>query len=250
MKNTGITSHGDGSATESATVPLVTFTSHDDLESDIEQTKFHLSASASAQRKGKAAVLRTAGNFELLAAHDTMPGPSQYSSKNSECTDICPHILVFPSSRTASNPARVTLLQTTLSSSQSCSQSCSQQPGRKCRLPLSGHWAVEIRGEVFELNHMESWQWGWVLQHQIRSAEGFRRSSWKCHLSGMSTACYAFWVFRPQVAGRAHIDTLSYDDYMGETVEGMANKERVKWTENQILGVTYESQNFIRESSE
>jgi hypothetical protein len=51
-------------------------------------------------------------------------------------------------------PAQVIFLQTTLRSSQF------EKAGRRLHLPVSGHWAVEIRGEVFELNRMETWIWG------------------------------------------------------------------------------------------
>jgi hypothetical protein len=52
---------------------------------------------------------------------------------------------------------KVTSLQTTLGSSQF------EKVGKQMHLPVSGHWAIEIRGEVFELNRKESWTWAFTV---------------------------------------------------------------------------------------
>jgi hypothetical protein len=68
-------------------------------------------------------------------------------------------------------PAVVTLLQSTLRSSQSEIQRVSTS-----WVPISGHWAVEIRGEVFELNRATTgldrrklFNWKLSLGHTIPS---------------------------------------------------------------------------------
>ena len=96
--------------------------------------------------------------------------------------------------------AVVTLLQSTMRSSQSRFRRVSRLWG-----PISGHWAVEIRGEVFDLNRAKPWpEDGWA---RIQSNLVLR----------VVNAIFNF-LFRigcmPLAGAQASIDVSDVDDYL------------------------------------
>jgi hypothetical protein len=133
-------------------------------------------------------------------------------------------------------PAQVILLQTTLRSSQF------QKAGKRLHFPVSGHWAVEIRGEVFELNRMETWTWGAprAFRHEP-SASGGRAVKTSSYLY-FSLILYLikFFVLKPQAASRAQIDISPLSKYL---------ETREKWTEPSLLGTTIMTQKEIKRIS-
>jgi hypothetical protein len=141
------------------------------------------------------------------------------------------------SPRQKRQPAHVTLLQTTLRSSQF------EKAGKQMHLPLSGHWAIEIRGEVFELNRMESWTWSYI---SLGSSGELDYPRWvgKGFAIAYLAVCQklgAFFQLRPQAGSRAQIDSCSHQEYLAL---------REKWTEPLRLGTTTVRQKCIKRHSE
>ncbi|CAJ2510904.1 Uu.00g065290.m01.CDS01 [Anthostomella pinea] len=124
--------------------------------------------------------------------------------------------------------AKVTLLQTTLRSSHI------EKIGKRMRLPVSGHWAVEIRGEA----------WVWDLSSRsIAQTEGslpglIGERFASAYLSVLQRMINVF-ALRPQAGSRAQINSCSYGEYLAE---------REKWTEPLLLGTTDAGQKRIRKS--
>jgi hypothetical protein len=152
-------------------------------------------------------------------------------------TDEQPTEMRKRSARQKRQPAHVTLLQTTLRSSQF------EKAGKRMHLPLSGHWAIEIRGEVFELNRMESWTWSYIslgsngdLDYPRWVGKGFAIAYLAvCQKLG------SFFQLRPQAGSRAQIDSCSHQEYLAL---------REKWTEPLRLGTTTVRQKWIKRYSE
>jgi hypothetical protein len=133
-------------------------------------------------------------------------------------------------------PAQVILLQTTLRSSQF------EKVGKHLHLPVSGHWAVEIRGEVFELNRMETWTWG--APHAFRQDHG-APGGWAAKTSfylyfSLILYLIKLFVLKPQAASRAQIDTSPLHRYL---------ETREKWTKPSLLGTTTMTQMEIKKTS-
>jgi hypothetical protein len=134
--------------------------------------------------------------------------------------------------RRKSRTANVTLLQTTLRSSQF------EKVGKQMHLPVSGHWAIEIRGEVFELNRMESWTWAFTFGSAAeRDYPKWVGEAFATNLLSVTQKIASFSKLRPQAGSRAQIDTCRYQEYLAE---------REKWTEPLILGTTTARQKWIK----
>jgi hypothetical protein len=131
--------------------------------------------------------------------------------------------------------ADVKLLQITLRSSQV------DKLGKQMHLPVSRHWAVEIRGEVFELNRMESWTWsltnGSISEREYPEWVNHKFAS--VYLSVLQSLSILFQL-KPQAASRAQLDSCSYREYMDT---------REKWTQSLLLGTTDETQEWIKKRS-
>ena len=131
--------------------------------------------------------------------------------------------------------AQVILLQTTLRSSQF------EKAGKRLHLPISGHWAVEICGEVFELNRMETWIWG--APHAFRQIYGTPSGladMISSNFFGLILNLINILGLKPQVASRAQIDTSRLSEYL---------EAREKWTEPLLLGTTMMLQTEIHRIS-
>ena len=139
--------------------------------------------------------------------------------------------------RRKNKTAQVTLLQTTLRSSQF------ERVGKQMRLPVSGHWAVEIRGEVFELNRGDTWSWtfasGSFTDYTTPFGNPFGDNFTAAYISLLQRLTSVFRL-RPQAGSFAKIDVSRYEDYL---------KERKQWTTPQFLGTTTMKQSFVKESS-
>ena len=92
-------------------------------------------------------------------------------------------------------PADVYLLQSTLRSSQS-------RRNVRSWLPFSSHWAIEIRGEVFELNRTDHWP-----KTRLTSV---------IHSNSL-TVFFGFWIelaLLPIGGAGARIDVSKSEDYI------------------------------------
>lgn len=91
-----------------------------------------LPQSVSTDRKGKARLVEDV----IEAREDRQREPIRHQNLCSPIVDDSSHVF---------------LLQSILGSSHF------ERIASKFRFPISGHWAIQIRGDVFELNRMESW---------------------------------------------------------------------------------------------
>ena len=115
----------------------------------------------------------------------------------------------------------VILLQTTLRSSQI------QSLRHRLRLPVSGHWALLIRDEVFELNRTSRWLWYYNLRPRDQTEFGI----------GLLNAFASI----PQFGACAHLDRCTVEQY---------EQDRGQWTTKVYLGTTKMSQEAIHSAGE
>jgi hypothetical protein len=154
----------------------------------------------------------------LEALHDleTVSRPDDAESDTSE-----------PGAFHGTQPAVVTLLQSTLRSSQSRLQRVSTS-----WMPISGHWAVEIRGEVFELNRATTWTGGdfaarnyhWVIRFPLNYINQVLQLS-----------------YLPFAGAQARIDISDLEDYLAARGEHTITRSR--------FGTIDTSQRQIKEAS-
>ena len=118
-------------------------------------------------------------------------------------------------------PVDVILLQSTLRSSQF-------QRNIRSWVPISGHWAVEIRGEVFELNRTLPWTESRLI--------GLVRSNSRVDVF------FKNWLkvaLLPMAGAEARIDVSQYEDYLLQRGEHTITRSR--------LGTVFMPQSEIRE---
>ena len=118
-------------------------------------------------------------------------------------------------------PVDVILLQSTLRSSQF-------QRNIRSWIPISGHWAVEVRGEVFELNRTLPWTESRLigLMRANSRVDVFFNNWLKFTLLSMAGA-------------ESRIDVSKYEDYLVQRGEHTITRSR--------LGTVYMSQSKIKE---
>ena len=119
------------------------------------------------------------------------------------------------------DPVDVTLLQSTLRSSQF-------RRNIRSWVPISGHWAVEIRGEVFELNRTLPWTESRLI--------GRMRSNSRVDVF------FKKWLklaLLPMAGAEARIDVSKYEDYLLQRGEHTITRSR--------LGTVFMPQSEIRE---
>ena len=118
-------------------------------------------------------------------------------------------------------PVDVVLLQSTLRSSQF-------QRNIRSWIPISGHWAVEIRGEVFELNRTLPWTESRLI--------GLARSNSSVDLFFKKWLKFAPL---PMAGAEARIDVSKYEDYLLQRGEHTITRSR--------LGTVFMPQSEIKE---